>query len=178
MNKIIAYVLLLILSVNCTFLKSEKDGKEEQDIEKILLIHKEYAFIDLYKKSLDRIRKEKGVIAEDFLVDISAAELYHEYCLVVDFYSENYQSYENKNYESLINKWVEKTYNPYTAMDNPNVIAHMTFRKTFDFYYSDDLDNYIDSLRTVFRAKHKVGELQSLKCLEEQERIKMPENSK
>ncbi|MCS7471964.1 hypothetical protein HX057_02820 [Myroides odoratimimus] len=172
MNRMIIYVMLLILSVNCTSLKPEKDSKEEQNIEKLLLIHREYAFIDLYRKSLDKIRKEKGVVIEDFLVDISASELYHEYCLVVDFYSDNHQSYENKNYENLISKWVEKTYYPYTAMDNPNLIGHMTFRKTFDFYYSDDLVNYIDSLRTVFRAKHKIGELQSLKCLEEQERIK------
>lgn len=51
----------------------------------------------------------------------------------------------------------------------------MTFRKAFDFYYSDDLDNYIDSLRTLFRAKYKREELKSVKCLEMQEKFKMYE---
>ncbi len=60
-------------------------------------------------------------------------------------------------------------------MDNPNLVGHMTFRKAFDFYYSDDLDNYIDSLRTLFRAKYKREELKSVKCLEMQEKFKMYE---
>ncbi len=103
MNKILIYVLLLIVSVNCISLRPEKYSKEKQNIEKILSFHKEYAFIDLYEKSLDKIREEEGVILEDYLFDMSSMELYHEYCLVIDFYSYNHQSYKNKNYENLIN---------------------------------------------------------------------------
>lgn len=164
MNKIIICILILIFSVNYTSLRSEKDNKEEQSIEKILSFHREYAFIDLYEKSLNKVRREEGVITEDYLFDLSSIELYHEYCIIMDF---DYNT--NQNYKNLIKKWVEKTYKPYTSLDDPKLIGHMTFRKAFDFYYSDDLDDYIDSLRVIFQAKYKKGELKSLKCLEIQE---------
>ncbi|WP_010255401.1 hypothetical protein [Myroides injenensis] len=176
MNKIITYILLLIVSVNCTSLRSEKDSKVELNIEKILSIHRELAFIDLYEKSLDKIKKESGISTEDILFDLTGTELYHEYCMIIDFYSDDHPTYENVNYYNLIKKWGDKTYKPYGKVDDPKLIVHMTFRKAFDFYYSDDLDNYIDSLRTLFRAKYyKEGRLKNLECLEAQERIKARE---
>lgn len=163
-------ILFVLVTMICFFSFGMSKDVGNEKIEKLLLIHRKYAFIDLYEKSLDKVRQENNLVIDDSLVDLSRAELYHEYCLIMDFYSEVNNTYENKNYENMINKWVEKTYTPYSSIDDPKLIGHMTFKRAFDFYYSEDLNSYIDSLRVLFHTKYKEGKIRSLDCLEVQER--------
>lgn len=42
----------------------------------------------------------------------------------------------------------------------------MTFKKALDFYESDDLNKYIDSLRILFYKKYEQHNLKSIDCVE------------
>lgn len=169
--------VLLIVVVFCISLSSCSDDKvidkeAKEKIERLLNIHKRYAFIDLYSRALQYEEKIQDVANCESLLDISAMELLHEYCLVQDFYSDSHPSYENTNYTKLIDKWIDKEYKAYTSLDDKNMKVTMVFKKVFDFYESKDLEVYIDSLRILFYDKYKKGTLKSLECLEEQEQMR------
>jgi len=63
-------------------------------------------------------------------------------------------------------KWLKKDYPVYMPTDNPNVRTTMTFKKALDFYESDDLNKYIDSLRILFYKKYEQHNLKSIDCVE------------
>ncbi|SFJ76558.1 hypothetical protein [Myroides guanonis] len=165
--KVVIYCLIALLFFGClSTSKYVLDNDAKNKIEKLLSIHKEYAFIDLYEKSIVQEEKKFKIQNGDSLFDITSMELYQEFCLIVDFYSKDHPTYENIKYDKLIHKWLQKEYPPYISMDNPNIKTTMTFRRAFDFYNSKDLNEYIDSLRVLFYAKYRNNELKSLECSE------------
>lgn len=156
--------------LSCSSSLKPKGDLNDQKIEEMLSIHRQYAFMDLYKKALEREQEQYG-ISDDALLDLSSVQLYHEFCLPLDFYSDDHPSYVDENYVILINKWLEKEYKAYMPVDDKNLKTHMTFRRVFDFYESEDLDRYIDSLRTLFQKKYKKHTLKSLDCFTRQKEI-------
>lgn len=164
MKKVI-FIFGCLFLVNCSTTVIREQDLNDQKIEGLLAIHRQHAFMDLYNRALKK-EKEQLKIPYDSLVDISSMELYHEFCLIMDFYSEDHPTYDNENYYRLIDKWLKKEYKPYTSLDDKNLKAHMTFRRAFDFYESEDLDQYIDSLRILFHERQQHDTLRSLKCYE------------
>lgn len=164
MKKVI-FIFGCVFLISCsTAIKKEQD-LNDQKIEGLLAIHRQYAFMDLYHRALKK-EKEQFKTEYDSLVDLSSIELYHEFCIVMDFYSEDHPTYDNANYYRLIDKWLAKEYRPNMSLDDKNLKAHRTFRRAFDFYESEDLQQYIDSLRTLFRNKQQHNTLKSLECYE------------
>lgn len=157
-------ILVLPLFIFCSVKKQVINDKEK--IEKLLLLHKKHAFIDLYEKIINQEKKKYQLIISDSLFDLTSSELVNEYCLRIDFYSDMHPTYDDVNYNGMINSWLKKEYPVYTVLDNPNIKTTMAFKKVFDFYESDDLANYLDSLRTVFYKKHKNKELGSINCID------------
>lgn len=85
---------------------------------------------------------------------------------MIDFYSERHPSYIDENYILMINRWINKKQDDYAPLDNPNIKTTMAFKRAIDFYESEDLAKYIDSLRNVFYKKAEKGELRSLECID------------
>ncbi|UZT96699.1 hypothetical protein ODZ84_15900 [Chryseobacterium fluminis] len=159
-------ISMLLSLIHCT---TNKKSTNEQDLKKIEILlskHKRYAFIDLYRKSLRQEEKKYHVKKCDSLLDVSSTELYNENCLKADFYSDDHKSYNDENYNLLILKWLKKDYPVYMPTDNPDVRTTMTFKKALDFYESDDLNKYIDSLRILFYKKYERHNLKSIDCVE------------
>lgn len=164
------YTLLKLL-ILCTLIccDKEKNSISKDDLNKIELLlskHKRFAFVDFYEKSIKKDEKKFNLKKCDSLFDMTSTQLYHEYCLKVDFYSEDHPTYEDKNYDALISKWLNKKYPVYMPPDDPNIKTTFAFKRALDFYESDDLEKYIDSLRVVFYSKHKNSNLKSIKCLD------------
>lgn len=164
MKKVI-FIFGCFFFISCSTTVKREQELINQKIEGLLAIHRQYAFMDLYERALKK-EKEQLKIPYDALVDISRMELFHEFCIVMDFYSEDHPSYIDENYNRIRDKWLKKEYEPYMPLDDKNLNAHMTFRRAFDFYESEDLDQYIDSLRTLFREKQRHNTLRSLECYE------------
>ena len=164
--KYMYYPLIFILFIQCFSNKKIKEKEDKIKIEILLSKHRRYAFIDLYEKSIKQEEKKYNIKKTDSLFDLSSTELYHQYCLKIDFYSSKHPSYTNENYEKMINKWLMKNYFPSMPTDNPNLKTTMTLKKALDFYESSDLNKYIDSLRSIFYEKYRNNNLESLNCME------------
>ena len=159
-------LLILLTFVYCSTNKKSISKQDRNKIELLLSKHKRYAFIDLYEKYLRQEENKNGIKKCDSLFDLSSAELYNEYCLKIDFYSDDHKTYNDKNYDLLIFRWLNKNYPINMPMDNPNIKTTMALKKALDFYESADLNKYIDSLRIVFYKKHENNNLESINCVE------------
>ncbi|MGG5505660.1 MULTISPECIES: hypothetical protein [unclassified Myroides] len=164
MKKVI-FIFGCFFFISCSTTVKREQELINQKIEGLLAIHRQYAFMDLYNRALKK-EKEQFKIPYDSLLDISSMELIYDVCLMVDFYSEDHPSYIDENYNRIRDKWLKKDYKPYMPLDDKNLRPHMTFRRAFDFYESEDLAQYIDSLRTLFREKQRNNTLRSLECYE------------
>jgi len=140
--------------------------KNNDKIEILLLHHRKHAFIDFYQKFIIKEKKRYQLHECDSLFDLTSTELFHEACLMIDFYSERHPSYIDENYILMINRWINKKQDDYAPLDNPNIKTTMAFKRAIDFYESEDLAKYIDSLRNVFYKKAEKGELRSLECID------------
>lgn len=166
------YVYIIFISsvffilVNCST-KTNTIEEDKRKIEILLSKYKRYAFLDLYEKSIFQSEKRNNIKKCDSILDISSTELYHEYCLFIDFHSKEHSGYTDENYDALIKKWLKKDYLPYMPLDNPNIKTNMEFKRALDFYDSGDLKKYIDSLRIVYHEKYKKNELRGLECIRE-----------
>jgi hypothetical protein len=162
---IISFVFLSILFVNCSSNRKTISNEDRNKIETLLSKHRRYAFTNLYEKSISKDEKKYNIKKCDSIFDLTSNELYNEYCINIDFYSEANQRYENKNYDALIAKWLSKDYSSYMPVDNPNLKTSMSLKRALDFYESNDLKKYIDSLRVVFLKKYQDNNLKSLNCI-------------
>jgi hypothetical protein len=158
--------MILFGLTKCTINKKQNRDENLKKIEVILSKHKKYAFFDFYNKSIKQEEKKYHLKKCDSLFDLSPNELYNENCIKVDFYSENHKSYDDENYDLLISKWLNKNYPPYMPLDNPNIKSTMTLKKALDFYESDELNKYIDSLRNLFYKKYENNNLKSINCFD------------
>ncbi|QIY91089.1 hypothetical protein [Chryseobacterium gallinarum] len=159
------FFVILCMLIYCACGKKNIKEEDKKKIEILLSKHKRYAFIDFYEKSIKQEERKYQVKKCDSIFDLSSTELYQDDCLKLDFYSENHQSYNDENYDRMVNKWLKKDYPPSMPTDNPNIKTTMTFKKALDFYESTDLNKYIDSLRTLFYKKYEEHKLESINCI-------------
>lgn len=162
---IIISIIILFIS-NCSANKNDSiNFEDKRKIEILLSKYKRYAFLDLYGRSIKQDHKKYNIKRCDSLFDVSSMELQNEYCLFVDFYSAQHQSYIDENYNIMIKKWLDKDYSPYMPLDNPNIKTVMEYKRALDFYESKNLKDYIDSLRNVYYEKYNNNELKNIDCI-------------
>ena len=158
-------LLMVLVLVSCSSYPKMIRKVDNEKIELMLAKHKKYAFMDLYRKSILKEENIYRIQKCDSIFDLSASELISESCLKIDFYSDDNPFSTDRNYESLIAKWLNKQYPPFAPTDDANLKTTMTFKKVFDFYESADLNKYIDSLRIVFQGMHRHNGLKSIDCI-------------
>lgn len=158
-------LLMVLVLVSCSSYPKMIRKVDNEKIELMLAKHKKYAFMDLYRKSILKEENIYRIQKCDSIFDLSASELISENCLKIDFYSDDNPFSTDRNYESLIAKWLNKQYPPFAPTDDANLKTTMTFKKVFDFYESADLNKYIDSLRIVFQGMHRHNGLKSIDCI-------------
>lgn len=161
--KIMIYAIFSTLLFSCIANDKPSNISDYKKIDLLLTKHKQKAFIDLYQKLVSQEERKYQIKKTDSLYDLTYGEINSEFCLDIDFYSEEHPSYSDENYDKLINKWLKTDYFIHT--DNQNIKPTLTFKKAFAFYESEDLNKYIDSLRIVFIRKYKENKLESIKCI-------------
>ncbi len=161
--KNIILIISLNLFLNCNSVKTN----DYLQIEKLLNKYKRYAMLDLYEKSTKNKISFNKLTNNRHYIDYTRIELIHEYCLIIDFYSKNHPTYSDSNYDNLIKKWMSKEYTYNSSVDDTLAIPIMEQKRALDFYESEDLKKYIDSLRNMYHSKYNNKQLISLECIRE-----------
>lgn len=115
----IVYILLAICLTNCS--AQTKGNKLEGELVKI----KNQAFCDCYYE----VTKNEPVKYKDGSTYVQVIDLKDEYI------------FGNENYRKMIDNWVKKEYKSYDPNNN------LYLMKCLDFYYSKELEKFIDSIR-------------------------------
>ncbi len=156
MKRIIISIISIVIFLSCNSnrIENNKISLIKKDVyivnEKDLLYLKNHLFI-IYLNRLEfdsnlkyGISKKDSCYSKMHIQDVST----HQY-LNTSRYNLNY-IYEDKNSKNLINKWLSKDDFDLIPVEDGDKIKHsFNYYKALEFYNSDDLRNYIDSVRTV-----------------------------
>ena len=129
-------LILVIFGFTTSFVCSQpqKTKNINNKLEKELLMIKNQLFINLYNRSLSVVKGE--VTPPDGSSYMQISDLYENYWM-------------DKNANRLLNRWSSKKY---ISFDPKQKLYLM---RCLDFYNSEDLKQYIDSIRKVELKRHK-----------------------
>jgi hypothetical protein len=150
----IYFITILFLFFNCSTKINPK--KETNTINMDLLCLKNHLFI-IYLEKLEfdtnskyGINKNDSCYLKTHIQDVST----HQY-INISRYNLNYIN-EDENSKKLIKKWIAKDDFDLIPIEDGDKIKHsFNYFKALEFYNSKDLNNYIDSVRTVELTKSK-----------------------
>jgi hypothetical protein len=132
MKNIILLILILLTTCNSKLTNNSTESVAVNDsIENELLLLKNQAFCDLFRMETS---KEKIVFKES--------------TTYIQFSNLDMNYFNDSNLNKIIKKWESKDYKSY------NPTNKLILMKCLDFYNSNDLKNYIDSVRVVEYKKN------------------------
>jgi len=151
MKKTFVIVSIFVLVNSC--LLNNENSFVEKDIEyKINIIvndRKIYLSNLIYENELNLIRKKYNIKNESNFSDISSIKIEEEFGMYSLF-----GEYENRQIidplgDNIVNKWKALNYDPnyYFHYDKIVTNIHLSFLKMMDFYNSEDMHKYEDSLK-------------------------------
>ena len=148
-NKILVICSLLII-LGCNKQKSEKQiSKRQIQIEENLIALKNWCFIECYSESQKLTYKRIGINTKDSCFSSKQINDLTKYYYVNNSGIDLNIIFKDSNRVRLIEKWVNKEgYVPFVnPPDFPQGSLDMV--KALDFYNSEDLKKYIDSIRKI-----------------------------
>ncbi len=157
MKKIIYSILFMVLLGSCVPRQPREISVSKEDsleLERSLLALKNWSFNECYSLSMIETYKRLKVDINDSCRVNNLTGYYYINNTEIDLY----WIFEDKNRQKLINKWVNKE--GYTPFVNPPDFpdGSLDMVRALDFYNSEDLKIYIDSVRHAEYKKLLNGE--------------------
>jgi hypothetical protein len=149
-------IFTAILLAGCTQKKNSRissiSAEDSISLEKELVNYKNALFSTLYFKSLKETYLRNNIDPNDFCYDtIKKWDLTISDCVIHEFDLQLYA--EDKNKDRLIKKWMNKKKYIPLSRSPEYTYGSLDMKRSLDFYNSDDLKQYIDSLRQIIRKR-------------------------
>ena len=152
MKLLLCFSCFLITVVSCkrNTVKKDPEKLSHDTLEKSLQALKDWSFSECYTQSEYNTYKRLGIDIQDSCFIKSHAADLTGYYYVNSSDIDLHWVFEDSNRIKLVSKWVNKaeyTPRPINPPDFPDGSLNMV--RALDFYNSDDLKKYIDSVRKV-----------------------------
>lgn len=161
------YLLTLIIFTSCITNKSNStsiQNKEiEASIEKLVNFRKYELAIIIYEFDVKKMKEKYNINNLKELQDLSQTKLVYEKCLLISFReNQNDFEYKDKLGSLIVNKWKDKDYFQKYHFENYDQLPSLSLMKMLDFYNSNDLKKYSDSLLNETIRRYKSGKYPDL----------------
>lgn len=175
MKRIIIFSLLLFFG-SCLFKNNIKqiDLETEKKIKIIINNRKIFLANIIYENEQELIKKKYNINDKSIFFDVSSLKIEEEFGMYSLFGENDTRQIIDPLGNQIVNKWKKLNYDPnyYFNYDKivPNI--HLSFLKMMDFYNSDDLKKYEDSLQITLDNRYNSGEKELMKYLKNEYNFK------
>lgn len=162
-------LLILTFLFSCNATKSEtssgvaSQGNVENTIKELVNYRKEDLAIIIYEDDQKKMRERYVLKNQKELLDVSQSKLVYDKCILVSL-RESRDDFEYKDVlgNFIVEKWKKKNYLENYHFENYNHKPTLSLMKMFDFYNSEDLKKYSDSLFSETLRRYKSGKYPDL----------------
>lgn len=171
---LLVFIFLLGCNTNKNeaFLKVSKNDNLENTIKKLVNYRKEDLAITVYEDDVKKMKDRYGINNQKKLLDVSQSKLIYDKCLLLSL-RENKNDFDYKDSlgNFIVDKWKNKDYFEKYHFENYNHSPTLSLMKMFDFYNSEDLKKYSDSLYNETLKRYKSGKYPDLEdCINNPEK--------
>ncbi|MBS3992184.1 MAG: hypothetical protein KGZ87_00530 [Bacteroidetes bacterium] len=162
-------LVILIFLFSCNAKKSETSTQItlkkniENSIKELVNYRKADLAISIYEDDIKKMKVKYGLKDKKDLLDVTQSKLVYDKCLLISF-RENRDDFEYNDVlgNFIVEKWKKKDYFEKYHFEDYNHNPTLSLMKMFDFYNSEDLKKYSDSLFIETLRRYKSGKYPDL----------------
>lgn len=171
-------LLILIFLSSCNINKNETsskisiNNKVEKAIRDLVNYRKEDLAITIYEDDIKKMKERYNIKNQKELQDVSRSKLVYDKCILISL-RESRDDFEYKDVlgSLIVEKWKRKNYFDKFHFENYNHNPALSLMKMLDFYNSEDLKKYSDSLYNETLRRYKSGKYPDLEdCINNPEK--------
>lgn len=157
---------------NETFSKTSINSKSEKAIMNLVNYRKEDLAITIYEDDVKKMKERYKIKNQKELQDVSQSKLVYEKCILISLReSRDDLEYKDVLGSLILEKWGKKNYFEKYHFENYNHNPTFSLMKMLDFYNSEDLKKYSDSLYNETLRRYKSGKYPDLEdCINNPEK--------
>jgi hypothetical protein len=162
MKKIIFISLIIFLANSCLVNKNNSriDIETERKINLIINDRKIYLSNLVYDSEIDLIKRKYNISKEINFSDVSLVKIEEDFGMYSIFGENDNRQIIDSLGDKIVNKWKKLNYDPNYYFHYDKIVSniHLSFLKMMDFYNSDDMKNYEDSLRISLVKRYNLND--------------------
>jgi len=162
MKKIIFISLIIFLANSCLVNKNNSriDIETERKINLIINDRKIYLSNLVYDSEIDLIKRKYNISKEINFSDVSLVKIEEDFGMYSIFGENDNRQIVDSLGDKIVNKWKKLNYDPNYYFHYDKIVSniHLSFLKMMDFYNSDDMKNYEDSLRISLVKRYNLND--------------------